>query len=130
MKEFVYSTSEEAASWAKTTAFFNNVLAQPWVVSEEDENRAREKAEGRERQRVRAETKNQRKAKKKVSKADQELRRHVKEAAVNRKEYAGHKTREEGERKVVAEGEHERQLRRQRRKHEKERALRESGDGQ
>jgi hypothetical protein len=53
---FVRTTNEEAEAWAQTAAFRRNILSKPWVVSEQDERRARRNAEGHEdRQRVRDE---------------------------------------------------------------------------
>lgn len=51
---FVRTTNEEAEAWAQTAAFRRDILSKPWVVSEQDERRARRKAEGHEeRQRAR-----------------------------------------------------------------------------
>lgn len=53
---FVRTTNEEAEAWAQTAAFRRDILSKPWVVSEQDERRARRKAEGHEeRQRARDE---------------------------------------------------------------------------
>ncbi len=53
---FVRTTNEEAEAWAQTAAFRRDILSKPWVVSEQDERRARRKAEGHEeRQRARNE---------------------------------------------------------------------------
>lgn len=46
----IRTTNEEAAAWAETTAFRKDVLDTPWVVSEEEEKRARRKAEGLDRE--------------------------------------------------------------------------------
>ncbi|CAF9921170.1 MAG: hypothetical protein ALECFALPRED_001726 [Alectoria fallacina] len=45
----IRTTNEEADDWAENTAFRKDVLSTPWIVSEEDEERARRKAEGLDR---------------------------------------------------------------------------------
>ena len=42
----VHTTNEEAAAWAENTAFRRDILSIPWVVSAQDERRAKRKAEG------------------------------------------------------------------------------------
>ena len=57
----VRTTNEEAAAWAENTAFRKEILGQPWLVSGEDEERARRKAEGLDREkRAREERKRRR----------------------------------------------------------------------
>ncbi|KAL2046824.1 hypothetical protein N7G274_000842 [Stereocaulon virgatum] len=46
----IRTTNEEAAAWAENTAFRRDILNIPWVVSEKDEERARRKAEGLDRE--------------------------------------------------------------------------------
>lgn len=46
----IYSTSEESAAWAENTEFRSSILSSPWVVSAKDEQRAKRKAEGLDRE--------------------------------------------------------------------------------
>ena len=46
----IRTTNEEAAAWAENTAFRKEILSEPWVVSEEDEEKAGRKAEGLDRE--------------------------------------------------------------------------------
>lgn len=57
----IHTTNEETAAWAENTAFRNEVLAKPWVVGEEDEERARRKAEGLDREKRAREERKRRK---------------------------------------------------------------------
>ena len=57
----IHTTNEEAAAWAENTAFRKEVLAKPWVVGEEDEERARRKAEGLDREKRAREERKRRK---------------------------------------------------------------------
>ena len=45
---FVRTTNEEAEAWAQNATFRQDVLNKPWVISEQDERKARRKAEGHE----------------------------------------------------------------------------------
>lgn len=49
----IRTTNEEVAAWAENTAFRKEVLDKAWVVGEEEEKRARRKAEGLDRERQR-----------------------------------------------------------------------------
>ena len=49
----IRTTNEEVAAWAENTAFRHSVLDKAWVVGEEEEKRARRKAEGLDRERQR-----------------------------------------------------------------------------
>ena len=55
------TTNEEAAAWAENTVFRKEILGKPWVVSKEDEERARRKAEGLDRERRAREERKKRK---------------------------------------------------------------------
>ncbi|KAL9075871.1 MAG: hypothetical protein Q9161_001264 [Pseudevernia consocians] len=57
----IRTTNEEAAAWAENTAFRKEILSRPWVVSEEDEKRARRKAEGLDREKRAREERKRRK---------------------------------------------------------------------
>ena len=59
----IRTTNEEAAAWAENTAFRKEILSEPWVVSEEDEERARRKAEGLDREKRAREERKKRKRK-------------------------------------------------------------------
>ena len=49
----IRTTNEEVAAWAENTAYRKEVLDEAWVVGEEEEKRARRKAEGLDRERQR-----------------------------------------------------------------------------
>ncbi|KAL8969544.1 MAG: hypothetical protein Q9197_004282 [Variospora fuerteventurae] len=68
----VRTTNEEASGWTENAAFHRDILSQPWVVSESDQQQARIEAEGVERER---EAKKERKRK---HKAMEEKRKKVK----------------------------------------------------
>lgn len=57
----IRTTNEEAAAWAENTVFRKEILDKPWVVSKEDEERARRKAEGLDRERRAREERKKRK---------------------------------------------------------------------
>ena len=57
----IRTTNEEAAAWAENTAFRKEILSKAWVVSEEDEKRARRKAEGLDREKRAREERKKRK---------------------------------------------------------------------
>lgn len=42
----VSTTNEEAAAWQEVSIFYESVLHRPWIVSEQNQRRARRKAEG------------------------------------------------------------------------------------
>lgn len=46
----IYTTSEETAAWVENTEFRSSILNVPWVVSAKDEQRAKRKAEGLDRE--------------------------------------------------------------------------------
>jgi len=80
---FVRTTNEEAEAWAQTTAFRRDILSKPWVVSDQDERRARRRAEGHEE---RQHTRDQQR--KKI--------RHVEEAQKRRRRQKGQSERAVG----------------------------------
>ena len=75
----IRTTNEEVTAWAENTAFRKEVLDTAWVVGEEEEKRARRKAEGLDRERQRRRRKRreeeERKAKGKSAGAGKEKRR-------------------------------------------------------
>ncbi|KAL6717424.1 hypothetical protein ACLMJK_005339 [Lecanora helva] len=70
------TTSGEASAWAENNAFYSDVLQSPWVVSKEDEESAREKAEGLDR---RERFKEKRKRHRKANPTAQRVRNGLKE---------------------------------------------------
>lgn len=85
------TTNEEVAAWAENTAFRKEVLDIPWVISEEEEKRARRKAEGLDREkRARGERKKR--------------KRREEEGKGERERTVAEKEKRRGERKRKGEG--------------------------
>ena len=105
----VRTTNEEAAAWAENTAFQKEILDKPWVVSEEEEKRARRNAEGLDREkRVREERKRRRRRKEEEEKGKHlgaEERKRKEEKKKNRKEGQGRRKGEVGSSRVQEGGE-------------------------
>ncbi|KAL8797171.1 MAG: hypothetical protein Q9195_000638 [Heterodermia aff. obscurata] len=58
----VRTTNEEASAWSKTATFRRKVLSIPWVLADQEERRAKRKAEGYEAKRKAREEHNRKKA--------------------------------------------------------------------
>ena len=130
----IQTTTEEAAAWAENTHFRREVLGQPWLLSQEEQQKAKEQVKGAERKRQLQEARERKKriskAGKASIKAQKELRRREKERARLLREEAERKKREEEERKRAMEEELERRAdMRRRRNEQRERALKELGAG-
>lgn len=66
--EIVKTTNEEVAAWAENTTFHRNILDKAWIISGEDERRAKREAEGLSRERITREEKRQRKKEQEMTK--------------------------------------------------------------
>ena len=108
----IRTTNEEAAAWAENTAFRKEILSQPWVVSEEEEKRARRKAEGLDREKQAREERKKRKLREeddgKRAVAEKEKRRAERK---RREEGQGRREGEAGPLGRQADGEHRKRRR-------------------
>ncbi|KAL8655642.1 MAG: hypothetical protein Q9210_000752 [Variospora velana] len=102
----VRTTNEEASAWAENAAFHRDILSQPWVVSESNQQQARIEAEGLEREReAKKEQKRKHKAleekrkKEKKKKKKREREREAKSRAPQHREGKKNSVRPEAERK-------------------------------
>ena len=86
---FVRTTNEEAEAWAQNAAFRREILNKPWVISEQDERRAKRGAEGHEaRQRAKD---NQRREKKRLLEESKKRRVQQTERQAKPEKCKGHK---------------------------------------
>ncbi|KAF6230357.1 hypothetical protein HO133_004699 [Letharia lupina] len=108
----IRTTNEEAAAWAENTAFRKEILSQPWVVSEEEEKRARRKAEGLDREKQARKERKKRKLREeydgKRAVAEKEKRRAERK---RREEGQGRREGEAGPLGRQADGEHRKRRR-------------------
>lgn len=95
---FVRTTNEEAEAWAQNVAFRQDILSKPWVVSEQDERRARRKTEGHEeRQHARDEQR------RKIRHVEDIQKRRRRQKAQSEREVGDHDG-DERRKKVVSQG--------------------------
>lgn len=79
----VRTTNEEAEAWMQSAVFKRDILSKPWIISEQDEKRARRKAEGHE---AKQRSRDEQKKKRRLLKETQKRRERQKERQAERDE--------------------------------------------